>query len=80
MTQKTGFVKLINYRPIFFTFLAFLFGIFCSRKVFAGDALYVSVVAVSFALITLACLFYKKWIPIVLIVVSFFAGMGFYFL
>lgn len=80
MTQKTGFVKLINYRPIFFTFLAFLFGIICSRKVFAGDALYVSVVAVSFALITLACLLYKKWIPIVLIVVSFFAGMGFYFL
>lgn len=80
MTQKIGFVKIINYRPMLFAFLAFLFGIVCSRRIFAGDALYISVVAVSFVLIMIACLLYKKWIPIVLIILSFFVGTGFYFL
>ena len=79
MTQKTIFKKLINFRAIFYSFLAFLFGILCSRSIFAGNILYIVFTSVAFALIALACALYKKWIPIVLIAVSFFAGTAFYY-
>lgn len=79
MTQKINLVKVINFRPIFYSFLAFLFGILCTRGIFAGEALYVSLVCVFFVLLTVLCLIYKKWAAVLLVIISFFAGFGAYF-
>ena len=80
MKQKINLIKIINFRPIFYSFLAFLFGIIVSRELFAGNGLYIALVSVSFALLILGCGLYKKWVPIIVIVVSFFIGTGCYFL
>ena len=80
MKQKINLIKLINFRPIFYSFLAFLFGLIAAREIFGGNILYISLVSVCFALLILGCGFYKKWIPIVVIIATFFVGTGCYFL
>ena len=79
MGQKKRLAKIIHFRPIFCVFIALLFGILAGRKLFTGDTLYIVVVAISFLCLIVGCSFYKKWVPIILILISFFVGTGFYY-
>lgn len=72
--------KIVHFRWIFYPFLAFLFGIVMARKLFAADTLtIVSVVLIFMALATTLFLF-GKWKSVLLLVLVFFVGNGFYFL
>lgn len=79
MEQKTGIAKLIHFRPIFCVFIALLFGIVTSRKLFLGETAYIIAVIFAFVLLGVGCIFYRKWIPFVLIFVSFFVGVGMFY-
>jgi len=80
MEQKKIFAKIINFRPIFYAFLGLLFGIVCAEKIFHANITYIVLVAVCFAALGAGCIFYKKWVPFVLVLVSFWVGVGGYFL
>lgn len=80
MKQKISFARIVNFRPLFYGFLAFLFGIISAYRLFGGDAVYISLVTVSLILAISFCMFYRKWMVAILVVLCFFAGSGCYFL
>lgn len=78
--QKMNLVRIINFRPLFYAFIAFLFGIVSAHRLFSGDLLYIILTITSFLVLIVGCLLYKKWGPIVLLISMFFIGTGFYYL
>lgn len=72
--------KLINFRYVFYPFLAFFFGIVMARKLFAGNLEIILLVLGLFAIITTFLLIKKLYKPLAVLIAFFFLGNGFYFL
>lgn len=79
MEHERSLAKLIHFRPIFCVFISMLFGIVASRRLFIGETIYIITVVISFVVLGLACIFYRKWIPFVLCLVFFFVGCGMFY-
>ena len=73
--------KKINYRWIFFAFLAFLFGIVMARKLYVNaDTMTIVTVLVAFVMFIALMIFYRKFLTILLVLAFFFFGNGCFFL
>ena len=72
--------KLVHFRWLFYPFLAFLFGIVMARKLFAGDILTIVSVVLCFMGLATALFLFGKWKSVLLLVLVFFIGNGFYYL
>lgn len=72
--------KVVNFRGLFFSFLAFMLGIIVAKRFYAGEieVIIVSLVAVIGVGVYFAL--HKSFKPLILILVFFFLGNGFYFL
>lgn len=68
--------KLINFRPLFFSFVIFLLGIIFSFKLFSGNVLYIVLACVLLLGIIISCCLYKKFYTLILLIAMFFAGCG----
>lgn len=72
--------KIINFRYVFYPFLAFFLGIVVSRKLFAGDLETILLVVGLFA-VTFGILIYRKaYKPLIVMFACFLVGNGFFFL
>ena len=72
-------MKKVNFRYVFYPFLAFLFGLTCARKLFAGNIEYIIIISVLILAVIGVCIF-KKAFKIMAIILSLFAfGSGYYF-
>ena len=80
MEQKKELKRFINFRPLFYCFLAFLFGICSSYKLFNGDALFISMVVISFVSLIVVSIIYRKWLVVFILSLSFILGIGAYYL
>ena len=72
--------KLLNFRYPFYCFLALLFGIVIAKSLYAGDVESIVLVAISLTFVTCLSFCYKKFIPLIMIFIMFFAGNGLFFL
>lgn len=72
--------KLINFRPLFFIFVAFFFGIVVSHRLFEGHVWYIVIVSLAMLVLVTICVLYKKFLTLLMLIVFFFAGTGAYFL
>ena len=72
--------KLLNFRYPFYCFLALLFGIVIAKSLYAGDVESIVLVAISLTFATCLSFCYKKFIPLIMIFIMFFAGNGLFFL
>lgn len=72
--------KIINFRYVFYPFLAFFLGITMARKLFAGSIEIVLVLVSLFAILTTFLLIKKLHKPLLVIFACFLLGNGFYFL
>ncbi len=72
--------KFVHFRYLFYPFMALLFGIVTSRKLFAGDILTCVLVPLIFVGLVAICMFFRKFKPLILLTVFFLLGNGFYFL
>ncbi len=72
--------KIINFRYVFYPFLAFFLGITIARKLFAGN---LEIILLALGLFVIATVFLslrKAFKPLIILFAFFFLGNGFYFL
>lgn len=72
--------KFINFRYPFYCFLALLFGAGIAKSLYAADVEAIVVVAIALLFVAIISLCYKKFLPLLMIVIFFFAGNGTFFL
>ncbi len=72
--------KAVHFRYLFYPFMALLFGITVSRKLFAGELLTCIIVPLVFVGLTLFCIFLRKFKPLIILSIFFLLGTGVYFL
>lgn len=72
--------KIINFRYVFYPFLAFFFGITMTRKLFAGNLETILLVVGLFAILTGFLVWKRSYKILALLFVFFFVGNGFYYL
>ncbi len=70
----------IHFRYIFFTFLAFMFGIVSARQLYQGSLEYIFVSAAVLLTVAILLLMNKKIVAIFVLLGLFFVGNGWYFL
>jgi len=72
--------KVLHFRYVFYPFMALLFGLVVSRKLFAGDILTCVIVPLLFVGLAVFCIFFRKFKPLILLSIFFLLGNGIYFL
>ena len=72
--------KSINFRVLFYPFLAFMFGIIVARPIFSGDIEVIVVSAVTLCIAVGYFLFHKSFRPAIFILIFFLIGNGFFFI
>jgi len=72
--------KVVNFRVVFYPFIAFLLGIIVAKRFFSGE---VEVIVVTLLFLALACgyfIYLKSYKPIILLFCFFLLGNGFYYI
>lgn len=72
--------KIINFRYVFYPFLAFFLGIAVARKLYAGALETILICVAVFSLLSTFLLIKKIYKPLIILFACFFLGNGFYFL
>ena len=72
--------RIVNFRPLFFAFVALALGIRFSRDIFAGNLLVIIVFSVLLCALAIALIFYKKFVVLFVIAICFGAGLGLFYL
>ena len=71
--------KLVNFRPIFYAFVAFCLALFFARKIVNGNAFAISFCCVGLIIIFVLCIHFKKISRFLLIFVAFLVGVGYFY-
>lgn len=71
--------KFVNFRPLFYGFVALLLALFTARSVFSGKIEYIIVDCVLVFGFSIFLFFKKKYLPIIIVLGCFLFGMGWYF-
>ncbi|MDD4408872.1 MAG: ComEC/Rec2 family competence protein, partial [Clostridia bacterium] len=72
--------KFINYRPLFFCFLAFAAGIGFANFIFAPNYLVISIIIISILGLATVCFFHKHWKRFFCLLFVFIIGVGAFFI
>lgn len=73
-------MKKINFRWLFYPFLAFILGLNISRKVFAGNIEFIIILSVLVLGIGIFCIFKKYFKRLIVLFMCLILGMGYYFI
>ena len=73
-------LKLVNYRILFYSFLALLFGIYVARGLYSGEVLTIVTVSLIFFGLTISLILSKHYKILISLVLIFLAGNGLFFL
>lgn len=73
-------LKLVNFRILFYSFLALLFGIYVARGLYSGEVLTIVTVSLIFFGLTICLTLSKRYKILISIILIFFAGNGLFFL
>ena len=72
--------KLINFRYPFYCFLALLFGAVIARDLYQGDTQTIIIVGIALLFVAILAVCYKRFLPLLMIIIFFFVGNGTFFL
>lgn len=72
--------NILNFRPLFFAFVALGLGIRFSKDIFAGNALTIVFLSLLIILVGFLCIYRKKFISLIVVCISFSLGLGLFFL
>lgn len=72
--------KIVNFRPIFYSFLAFMLGIIVSKRFYGGNLEYILVTLLAIVCISILLILKKKFKPLIILLAFFFIGNGFYYI
>lgn len=72
--------KFLNFRYPFYCFLALLFGAVVAKGLYAGVVETIIIVGVALLFVAIMSVCYRKFLPLLMIIVFFFVGNGTFFL
>lgn len=72
--------KFLNFRYPFYCFLALLFGAVVAKSLYAGVVETIIIVGVALLFVAIMSVCYRKFLPLLMIIVFFFVGNGTFFL
>lgn len=72
--------KFLNFRYPFYCFLALLFGAVVAKGLYAGVVETIIIVGVALLFVAILSVCYRKFLPLLMIIVFFFVGNGTFFL
>lgn len=72
--------KFLNFRYPFYCFLALLFGAVVAKGLYAGVVETIIIVGVALLFVAIMSVCYRKFLPLLMIIVFFFVGNGAFFL
>ena len=72
--------KFLNFRYPFYCFLALLFGAVVAKGLYAGVVETIIIVGVALLFVAIMSVCYRKFLPLLMIMVFFFVGNGTFFL
>ncbi len=72
--------KFLNFRYPFYCFLALLFGAGVARSLYSGVVETIIIVGVALLFVAIMSVCYRKFLPLLMIIVFFFVGNGTFFL
>ncbi len=72
--------KFLNFRYPFYCFLALLFGAVVAKSLYAGVVETIIIVGVALLFVAIMSVCYRKFLPLLMIIVFFFVGNGAFFL
>lgn len=78
--HKKTLAKVVNFRPLYFCFLAILLGISLARLTFSGDVVFIVVTSIFVVLTSVVLLIYRKWKFLLILLAVFCLGNGLYFI